>query len=280
MINDNATRLTPTQRITSRATLPSLTLRKPSLRSLRGIIVPILLLILWQYLVEAGVYRRSQLPAPLDVYRAARQLAEIDQLWIHIQISLQRVFEGFLWGAAIAIGLGLLVGLSRLAEDLLSPTIQAIRTIPSLAWVPLFVLWMGIGEQPKIVLIALGAFFPIYTNLVSGIRQIDRKLIEAASAYGYRRLSLAWEVMLPASLPSLFTGLRLGLAQGWLFLVAAELIGASSGLGYLLVDGQNSGRADVIVMSIILLAIAGKVTDTLLQLLERRLLRWTDTVKR
>jgi len=278
MINDTAT-IATTERAPTRIS-PSVTpTRRFSLRSLQALIVPVLLLALWQLLVNAEVYSRSQLPAPLDVYRAAKQLWEIDQLWVNIQISLERVFQGFIWGALIAIGVGLLVGLSRLADGLLSPTIQAIRTIPSLAWVPLFVLWMGIGEQPKITLIALGVFFPVYTNLVSGIRQIDRKLIEAATAYGYRRLSLAWEVMLPASLPSLFTGLRLGLAQGWLFLVAAELIGASRGLGFLLVDGQNSGRADIIVMSIILLAIVGKLTDTLVQLLERRFLRWSDTVK-
>jgi len=277
MINDTAT-IATTERAPTRIS-PSVTpTRRFSLRSLQALIVPVLLLALWQLLVNAEVYSRSQLPAPLDVYRAAKQLWEIDQLWVNIQISLERVFQGFIWGALIAIGVGLLVGLSRLADGLLSPTIQAIRTIPSLAWVPLFVLWMGIGEQPKITLIALGVFFPVYTNLVSGIRQIDRKLIEAATAYGYRRLSLAWEVMLPASLPSLFTGLRLGLAQGWLFLVAAELIGASRGLGFLLVDGQNSGRADIIVMSIILLAIVGKLTDTLVQLLERRFLRWSDTV--
>lgn len=278
MTNDTAA-ISTTERAPTRLS-PSVTpKRRFSLRSLQALIVPALLLALWQLLVNAEVYSRSQLPAPLDVYRAAKQLWEIDQLWVNIQISLERVFQGFIWGALIAIGVGLLVGLSRLADGLLSPTIQAIRTIPSLAWVPLFVLWMGIGEQPKITLIALGVFFPVYTNLVSGIRQIDRKLIEAATAYGYRRLSLAWEVMLPASLPSLFTGLRLGLAQGWLFLVAAELIGASRGLGFLLVDGQNSGRADIIVMSIILLAIVGKLTDALLQLLERRLLRWSDTVK-
>lgn len=278
MINDNAT--IPTAKRFSTGTSRPIQFRRPSPRSLTGLIVPVLLLGLWQLMVEREVYRRSQLPAPLDVYRAARQLAAIDELWIHVQVSTERVFQGFIWGALIAIGLGLLVGLSRLADELLGPTIQAIRTIPSLAWVPLFVLWMGIGEQPKITLIALGVFFPVYANLVSGIRQIDRKLIEAATAYGYRRLSLAWEVMLPAALPSLFTGLRLGLAQGWLFLVAAELIGASQGLGFLLLDGQNSGRADIIVMSIIFLAVVGKLTDTLLQLLERRLLRWTDTVKR
>ena len=281
MINDRATIPTApaTQRFPARASI-SVPVRRPSLRSLRALIVPLLLLGLWQWLVEREVYRRSQLPAPLDVYRAGRQLESIDQLWIHVQVSTERVFQGFLWGAGIAIAMGLLIGLSGMAAGLLDPTIQAIRAIPSLAWVPLFVLWMGIGEQPKITLIAVGVFFPVYTNLVSGIRQVDRKLLEAASAYGYRRISLAGEVVLPAALPSLFTGLRLGLAQGWLFLVAAELIGASQGLGFLLLDGQNSGRADIIVLSIIFLAIIGKLTDTLLQVVEHRLLRWTDTVKR
>jgi sulfonate transport system permease protein len=261
-------------------TPPGSTLWLGPLRLARALVVPALLLAFWQYLVEAEVYRRSQLPAPLDVYRAAEQLAAIDQLWIHVQVSAERVGQGFLIGGAFAIGLALLVGLSRLADQMLSPTIQAIRAIPSLAWVPLFVLWMGIGEEPKITLIAVGAFFPVFTNLEAGIRQIDRKLVEAASAYGYRRFRMAWEVLLPASLPSLFSGLRLGLAQAWLFLVAAELIGASTGLGFLLTDGQNTGRADIIVMSIIFLAIIGKLTDWALALAEGRLLRWADTVNR
>jgi len=244
---------------------------------LRRLVVPILLLIGWQLVTKAGIYSRGQLPAPLDVYRAGRQLWQINELWPDIRASSVRVGQGFAIGGAIAIALGLLVGLSRLAEELVGPTIQAIRTVPSLAWVSLFVLWMGIGDRPKIILIAVGVFFPVHTNLVAGIRQLDRKLIEAAFAYGYAGPSLAWNVLLPASLPSLFTGLRIGLAQGWLFLVAAELIGAYQGLGFLLVDGENSGRSDTIVLAIIILAVLGKLTDWLLQLIERRLLRWTDT---
>jgi sulfonate transport system permease protein len=249
----------------------------PSVRSLRKLIVPAVLLALWQYLTWQEVYSRSQLPPPLDVWRAAKQLWQQDDLIPHIQASLGRIGYGYFWGSLIAVGLGLAVGLSRTVDELFTPTIQAIRAIPSLAWVPLLILWLGIGEQPKITLVAIGVFFPVYANLVSGIRQIDRKLIEAASAYGYRRLSLAWEVMLPASLPSFFTGLRLGLAQGWLFLVAAELMGAWEGLGYLLMNSQNSGRTDIIVMSIIFLAVLGKTTDWVMQLLERRFLRWSDT---
>lgn len=267
----------PVGRLASPAlTRPSL----PSLRSLRKLIVPTLLLVLWQVLAWQGVYSKSQLPPPLSVYKAARQLWQADELTVHVRASLDRVAQGFLIGSLVAIAIGLAVGLSRTVDELLSPTIQAVRAIPSLAWVPLLILWMGIDERPKITLVAIGVFFPVYTNLVSGIRQIDRKLVEAAAAYGYRRFSLAWEVMLPASLPSLFTGLRLGLAQGWLFLVAAELIAASRGLGFLLIDSQNTGRSDIIVLSIIILAVLGKLSDWALHVLERRLLRWSDTYGR
>ena len=245
-------------------------------RWLFGLIVPILLLGLWQWLVNREVYTRSQLPAPADVWRAAEQLWTADLLLEHITISIERVALGFAWGAGIAILLGLAVGLSPLVDALLSPTIQAIRAIPSLAWVPLLVLWMGIGDQPKITLVAIGVFFPVFTALVGGIQQIDRKLIEVGQAYGLRGPALAWHILLPAAAPSLLTGLRIGLAQGWLFLVAAELIGASRGLGFLLTDGQNTGRADIILLSIVLLALLGKGTDVLLGLVERRALRWSD----
>jgi sulfonate transport system permease protein len=246
-------------------------------RVLLGLVVPVALLLLWQWLVDREVYSRGQLPAPGDVWAAVRQMDEADLLWLHVQISITRVAWGFAIGAGIALVLGLSVGLSRLVDALLSPTIYAFRTIPSLAWVPLLILWMGIDERPKITLVAIGVFFPVFTNLIGGIRQIDRKLIEVGRAYGLRGWDLTREILLPAALPSLLTGLRMGLAQGWLFLVAAELIAASRGLGFLLVDGQNTGRADIIVMSIIFLALIGKTTDLALQLLERRLLRWSDT---
>ena len=251
----------------------------PRLRTLRRLVVPAALLLLWQVVVELGVYSRGQLPAPLDVLRAARELQSIGLLLPNIWASVERVLIGFAWGSAIALLLGLAVGFSRTIEDLVAPTLQAVRAVPSLAWVPLFVLWFGIGEQPKLIMVALGAFFPIFTNLVAGVRQIDRKLIEVGRAYGLRGFGLVREVMLPASLPSLLTGLRLGLAQGWLFLVAAELLGASEGLGFLVVDASNTTRVDIVVLSIVLLALLGKISDWLLHLLERRLLRWTDTFR-
>ncbi|HYO30920.1 MAG TPA: ABC transporter permease [Thermomicrobiales bacterium] len=249
----------------------------PSPRRLTGLVVPALLLALWQVVVNLGVYSRSQLPAPLDVVAALRELADIGLLWPNVSASLERVAIGFAVGGLVATLIGLVVGLSRQAEALLAPTLQAIRAVPSLAGVPLLILWLGIGEGPKLTLIAIGAFFPVYTALVAGIRQIDRKLIEVGRAYGLRGASLVREVLLPAALPSLLTGLRLGLAQAWLFLVAAELIAASAGLGFLLTDASNTGRADIIVLSIVLLALIGKGSDGLLALAERWLLRWTDT---
>jgi sulfonate transport system permease protein len=240
-------------------------------------VVPIGLLVVWQVVTILGLFDRSQLPGPWDVLTAGWELLQLGQLGNHIAASSARVAWGFSVGSLIALLLGLAVGLSRNVEELIAPTLQAIRAIPSLAWVPLLILWLGIDESSKITLVAIGVFFPVYTNLVAGIRQIDRKLVEVGRAYGLQGWSLAQKVLLPASLPSLLTGLRIGLAQGWLFLVAAELIAASRGLGFLLIDSQNTGRADVIVLAIVLLALLGKITDWGLQLVERRLLRWSDT---
>ena len=251
----------------------------PRWRALRGLVLPALLLVLWQLLIERGVYSRGQLPAPLDVVTAARELAANDQLGPHVLTSLRRVLLGFAWGGGVALAVGLAVGLSRTVEAYVAPTLQAIRAVPSLAWGPLLLLWLGLYEAPKLTLVAIGAFFPVYTNLVAGIRQIDRKLVEVGRAYGLRGPSLVAGVLVPASLPSLLTGLRLGLAQGWLFLVAAELIAASQGLGFLLLDGSNTSRVDISVLALILLALLGKTSDWGLGLLERRLLRWSDTFK-
>lgn len=256
---------------------PRLRLPLGNLGAARALLLPLIILALWQIAVNREIYSWSQLPPPLDVIAAGRELQSIGLLVPNVLVSVQRVAIGWGVGAIVAIVLGLAVGFSRPVEGLLAPTLNALRAVPSLAWVPLFVLWLGIGDTPKLTLIALGAFFPVYTNLVSGVRQIDRKLIEVGRAYGLRGWGLTREILLPAAFPSLATGLRLGLAQAWLFLVAAELIGANRGLGFLLIDGQNSGRADIIMLSIVLLALLGKGTDWLLARGERRLLRWADT---
>jgi sulfonate transport system permease protein len=169
----------------------------------------------------------------------------------------------------VGIVLGALVGLSRFADLLLSPTIGGVRAVPSLAWVPLLLLWVGINEDSKVLLIAIGAMFPVYTTVAGALRHVDPHLVEAGRAFGLRGVSLLTAVQLPAVLPSVVSGLRLALAQAWLFLVAAELIASSMGLGFLLIDSQNNGRVDRMLLTIVLLAVLGKTTDALLGLAER-----------
>jgi sulfonate transport system permease protein len=237
-----------------------------------GAVLPLVLLATWQAVASAGVYSRAQLPPPAEVLAALRELVGRGELWHHVAISTQRVLIGFVIAAVLALALGGLVGLSTVARSALSPTIQAVRAVPSLAWVPLLLLWLGIGETPKITLVAIGAFFPIYTTVSSALTHVDAHLIELGRAYGRRGLPLLTTVLFPAAVPAVLSGLRLGLAQGWLFLVAAELIASSMGLGFLLIDSQNTGRTDVMLLVIILLALIGKLTDTALGAAERWLL--------
>ena len=247
-----------------------------ALAGAKGLIVPALLLAGWAALSWAGVFAPNLVPAPEAV------LAEISALWAsgeltsHIGVTLTRVLFGFLAGTLAATLLGAVTGYSRTARELLDPTLQALKAVPSLAWVPLFILWFGIFEASKVTLIAVGVFFPIYLNLVEGIQGVDRKLVEVAKLNRFSRLDLVRRVLLPATLPAYVVGLRAGLALGWMFVIAAELMGASEGLGYLMIDGQMTGRPAVIVASLILFAIAGKLTDAVLAGATRPFLAWQD----
>jgi sulfonate transport system permease protein len=219
------------------------------------------------------LFSASQLPPPGDVVTALDGLLRRGELWTHLQASLTRILLGYLGGAAVALALGSLIGLSVTARRLLAPTVAALRTVPSLAWVPLLLLWFGIDETPKVLLVAIGAFFPVYTTTASALSHVDTQLLEVGRAYGRHGASLLATVMLPAAAPELVNGLRLGLANAWLFLVAAELIASSKGLGFLLIDSQNTGRTDVMLLAIVLLAGLGKLSDAVLGTLERRMVR-------
>ncbi|MCX5401813.1 ABC transporter permease [Streptomyces sp. NBC_00102] len=245
-------------------------------RAAVGLLVPVGILVAWHTAARSGAYSPSQLPEPLAVARAARVLWERGELPHHVAISVQRVLLGFAAGAGAGLVLGGLVGLSTAVRRLLGPTIQALRAVPSLAWVPLLLLWLGIGETPKITLVAVGAFFPVYTTVASALDHADPGLRELGHAYGRRGPALLAQVLIPAAAPSVLAGLRLGLAQGWLFLVAAELIASSMGLGFLLIDSQNTGRTDILLLAIVLLALLGKATDAVLGAVERAVVRrWT-----
>lgn len=240
-----------------------------------GALVPLALLGVWQLATSTGAYPASQLPSPAAVVRAAGDLWERGLLQQHIAISAQRVFVGFGLGAAAGLVVGSLVGLSRWADALLGPTIGALRAVPSLAWVPLLLLWIGLGEPPKLTLVAIGAFFPVFTTTASALRHVDASLVEAGRAFGLRGIALLTQVQLPAAVPAVIAGLRLALAQAWLFLVAAELLASSIGLGYLLTESVNNGRTDRIFLAIITLAVLGKLSDAVVGLFERwALKRW------
>lgn len=219
-----------------------------------------------------------QFASPAGVLNEVTELAQSGELWSDLGISIERVAIGFACALACAVAIGTLVGASRAAERALDPTLQAVRAVPSLAWVPLLLLWLGIGEAAKITLVAIGAFFPIYVALVAGIQGVDRKLVEVARSLGLRGLPLAVRVLVPATLPTLLVGMRIGLTQAWLFLVAAELLGATSGLGFLLTDGQQTTRTDEILVAILLFALCGKLSELALRAIERRAVGWADTV--
>jgi sulfonate transport system permease protein len=238
--------------------------------------LPLALLLGWSFLTSTGGVKVYQLASPADVGRELQALAASGLLWKNLAASTERVFVGFSLALVLAIVVGSAVGLSPRLERALDPTLQAIRAVPSLAWVPLLLLWLGIGETAKVTLIAIGAFFPIYVNLTAGIRNVDRKLIEVADVLGVRGFELARRVVLPAALPSLMVGARIGLTQAWLFLVAAELLASTRGLGFMLTEGQQISRTDEILTAILLLALCGKISESGMRLLERRLLHWTD----
>jgi sulfonate transport system permease protein len=240
-------------------------------------VVPLSGLLLLEVASRAGWVAANLLPPPSEVLNTLWWLLQQGSLLSHVAASTARVLAGFAIGAVLALSVGALVGLSHRAERLLDPSFQALRAIPSLAWVPLLLLWLGIDESPKLVLIAIGAFFPVYMGVAAGFRDVDRKLVEVARMAGLSSLSLVRRVLLPAAMPSVMTGLRNGLSLAWMFMVAAELIAATRGLGYLLTDGRETGRADIVLAAIVLLALLGKVSDSGMVFVERRWLSWRDT---
>ena len=258
------------------AQAPLRPLSRLSLRLPLGLLLPALVLLGAELGVRSGALPSNLMPAPSEIAGTLAWLAQ-HGLAAHLASSGLRVAAGFGIGALLALLLGAVVALHPRTERLLDPSFQALRAIPSLAWVPLLLLWFGIDETPKLILIAIGAFFPVYMGVVSGIRGVDRKLIEVGRLYRLAPTALARRVLLPAALPAVLTGLRNGLSLAWMFMVAAELIAASQGLGYLLTDGRESSRADIMLAAIVLLALLGKASDSAMGALEKHLLSWRDS---
>lgn len=251
----------------------------PSWRVLLGIVLPLLLALGWEVAVRTGMAQGRLMPPPSRIFATLADLARSGELWTHVLATLWRVMAGFALGAAAGTLMGALSGSSETVRRIVDPTLQSLRAVPSIAWVPLFLLWLGIFEASKVALIAVGVFFPVYLGVASAIEGIDRKLIEVGRVFRLGRAAMVRRVLLPAVLPSWLTSLRSGLGLGFMFVVAAEFMGASEGLGYLLTDGQQMGRPDRILAAIITFALLGKLCDTILVLLTRPLVRWQDTAR-
>jgi sulfonate transport system permease protein len=249
-------------------------------RPLLGLLLPVSAALAWETIVRLGLSSGRLVPPPSRVFVTIMELARSGELALHVTATMTRVMTGFGLGVITGTLLGAVSGYWGLARRLLDPTIQALRAIPSLAWVPLFILWLGIFETSKIALIAIGVFFPVYLGVMGAILSVDRKIVEVGRAFRLSGPAMIRRILLPAVLPAYVVALRVGLGLGWMFVVAAELMGASEGLGYLLIDGQQLGKPAQILAAIVIFAILGKTTDWLIEIAAAPLLRWQDAFSR
>lgn len=252
---------------------------RPLARGLVYVAGPLLLLVLWQGLFELRLIRPILLPPPSKVAQAFWSLAASGELFGHVAISVLRVLEGFFAAAIAGLALGLAVGLSRLVDRATDLLIQLIKPIPPIAWIPLAILWFGIGEVAKVYIIFLGAFFPILVNTIDGIRQTDHRYVELARILEVPRLRFITKVVLPGALPAIMTGLRVGIMVAWMCVVASELIAASSGIGYLIMDARQLSQTDIVLVGMISIGVLGKLLDVALKALEARLITWKAAYK-
>jgi sulfonate transport system permease protein len=241
-----------------------------------GLLLPIGAAVLWELAVRAGLSDGRLVPPPSRIFDTLLDLARTGELQRHTVATVLRVAVGFGLGVAGGTLLGAIAGYSALARRLVDPTLQALRAIPSIAWIPLFILWLGIFETSKVALIAVGVFFPVYLGVMGAILSVDRKIVEVGRVFRLSGPAMIRRILLPAVLPAYVVSLRAGLGLGWMFVVAAEFMGASEGLGYLLVDGQQLGKPAQIVAAILAFAVLGKATDTIVSAIAAPFLRWED----
>ncbi|PEF37810.1 sulfonate ABC transporter permease [Bacillus wiedmannii] len=254
--------------------------RKTNVKVLvRAITIPIIVLIIWQLAGVFDLVSKTVLPTPLDILLAFQELIKTGELFGHLSISVFRAAAGFFIGGSLGIILGTIVGFSTRSEQYLDPSVQMLRTVPHLAVAPLFVLWFGFGETSKVLLIADGAFFPLYVNAFLGIRGVDTKLFDVARVLEFSKRKLITKLILPAALPNLLLGARLSLGVAWVSLVVAELMGSTEGIGYMIMDARQFSNTDIVFVGIIIFAFVGKFSDSLVRLLEVKFLRWRDNFK-
>jgi sulfonate transport system permease protein len=236
------------------------------------------IVVVWQIASSTGLLAQDELASPWRVVTTAWDVTRSGELPEGLAVSLARVVAGFALGAAVGLVLGAWSGLSRWGGLLIDPPVQMLRTLPHLALVPLFILWFGIEETPKVLLVALGVLFPIYVNVHAGVRGVDPKLLEMARVSGFDRREVLRHVVLPGALPSALSGLRLSLGLAWLSIVVAETVSSDSGLGYMITDAREFLRTDVIVVVLVVYAFLGLGTEALVRVIERWALRWRPAI--
>lgn len=244
----------------------------------RRAVAPLALVVIWWVSTSAGWVDRSILPGPNEVADGIVRLWIQQGLLQHLGVSLSRAVTGGTIGIVIGLLLGLIAGLSKLGEELYDSLIQMLRTVPFLALVPLFIVWFGIGEAPKLLLIALATCFPMYLNVYAGVRNVDRKVIEAMKSFGLRGGKLIIEVIIPLAMPSILTGLRFSLGVSVLVLVAAEQINTTTGLGYLLNTAQAYQQVDIILICIAIYSLLGLLADLIVKIFENLLMPWRQGI--
>jgi sulfonate transport system permease protein len=258
----------------------ALTGEQPSLarfaRPALGLALPVGLAIAWEIAVRMGFSDGRLVPPPSRIYQEFAELAAAGELQRHVIATMLRVVVGFGLGTAAGTLLGAIAGYSTVVRRLVDPSLQGLRAVPSIAWIPLFILWLGIFETSKVALIAVGVFFPIYLGVMGAILSVDRKIVEVGRVFRLSGAQMVRRILLPAVLPAYVIALRAGLGLGWMFVIAAEFMGASEGLGYLLIDGQQLGKPAEIVAAILAFAVLGKATDWLLSAAAAPFLRWED----
>ncbi|MGN0062756.1 MAG: ABC transporter permease [Nocardioides sp.] len=254
--------------------------RGPSSRFLTALrlLSPVFVLVAWQLASSTGLLAERTLASPLSLVDTFTALWSSGELQEAVLVSLRRAAIGFAIGGAVAVVLGAVVGLSRLGDALVDPLVQMLRMLPLLGLVPLFIIWFGIKEEPKIYLVALFVIVPLYLNLVAALRGVDPDLREAAGTLQLTRTERFRHLYVPAVTPGLLVGLRQALGMAWIALIVAEQVNAGAGLGYLINNARDFLRTDVIVVGLICYAALGLVTDSAVRLLERRALRWRGDV--
>ena len=246
-------------------------------RGIKGFVLPFVIVAVWQIVADLGLVADTVLPSPFLIIQSFVGLVVSGELFGHLQISVLRALGGFLLGAGIGLILGLIVGFSKRSEDYVDPTMQMLRTIPSLAVTPLFILWFGFDELSKILLIAFAAFFPVYINTFNGLRSVDSKFFDVARVLEFSKKKQLTHLILPAALSHILLGIRLSLGAAWLSLVVAELMGSSAGVGYMIMDARQFSQTEKVFVGIIIFGIVGKLTDSFVRVLERRLLKWRNS---